>query len=178
MTKRSNPAVQPVHLVWEGWTVTVTLARDDQTGPWGIQEFACRPPDPSVNGRDMRALPFGLLLARARKQASQEARRADTHAVLAQPSDVALLTFREGKRKRTDRDYAELAVEYALLVQEGERNVPSRLAQQFGGSVSTWTNRITEARKRGMLTRLAARGEAGGTVTAKALAVLNTGRQG
>ena len=57
------------------------------------------------------------------------------------------------------------------ILETGSRTPSVELADRFGGTAGTWTNRVTEARRRGFLTPVD-RGEAGGSLTPKALTSL------
>src|SRR5215218_6769043 len=78
----------------------------------------------------------------------------------------------EAKRLATK---ASLAYEYVTLVESGTRTPSKALAERFGGTPGTWTNRVAESRKRGFLTPVD-RGEAGGALTPKALTRLGLRR--
>jgi hypothetical protein len=58
-----------------------------------------------------------------------------------------------------------------LLVQDGDRKPAKTLAERHGGASGTWTNRVAEARKRGLLTAVKS-GEAGGGLSDKAIEIL------
>ncbi|MEU8079250.1 hypothetical protein AB0B31_27865 [Catellatospora citrea] len=132
-----------------------------------------------MTSRTIRALPIGELLAEAKRAAGNLAEQTakTAHRVLANPSDYALMAFRadrRGKSERSDTDYAELALEYAILLQRGVRSPIREFADTYGGVPGTWANRISEARRRGLLTP-AKSGEAGGALTDKALELLGPG---
>ena len=79
---------------------------------------------------------------------------------------AAFLVDGRGRRKRTDEDFARLAWEYVLLVNEGDPSPAKTLSNRLGGSAAVWANRISEARRRGLLTSPEP-GEAGGHLTDK-----------
>lgn len=123
--------------------------------------------DRSFQGAEVRDLPLGALVAEARRLATRSADRGT------QPRTTVarLLEERSGRLGRDDLALAAVALEYARLVEQGERAPAKRMAEQHGGSAGTWTNRVGEARRRGYLTSVA-RGEAGGALTASGRALL------
>ncbi|WP_432485328.1 hypothetical protein [Kineococcus esterisolvens] len=159
------------------YRVAFHLSREGASGEWLAQTFTVQPEGvESLTGSSIRALPIGQLLARARSLASAAARggvskrRTGKSPRLARPSEVQLSTFlRDGRGgpARSDLDYARLALEYVLRVEDGDRAPAVSLANQYGSTPGTWTNRITEARRRGLLTPVK-RGESGGRLTEQA----------
>ncbi|MEV4483642.1 hypothetical protein [Micromonospora coxensis] len=164
----------------EAWAVGFRLTRVGPTaGEWQAAEFAVHQlgePASGLTGKSIRSLPIGELLATARRAASsQRVGMTGAKALpFVRPSDLRMapfLTDGRGRRERADEAYAGLALEYALLVEDGDRSPSKTLAEKFGGSGGTWANRIAEARRRGLLTPVRV-GEAGGALTAKALRLL------
>lgn len=128
-----------------------------------------------MTGKTIRSLPIGDLLNTARKAISSH--RTDTPQPGSGPRLMRidrLASFKtdaRGKAPRDDRAYADLALEYSFLVEDGNRSPVKALAAREGGSTGTWANRIAEARRRGFLTPVKP-GEAGGGITGAALRVL------
>lgn len=151
------------------WSVGFRLHREGSHRQWSVRELVVRREagDRSFAGNDVRDLPLGALVA--------EARRVATRSVVldAEPrtSLRTLLTERDGRLGRDDLALAAVALEYARLVEAGERAPAKQLAATFGGSAGTWTNRVAEARRRGFLSAVA-RGEAGGALTTTARGIL------
>ncbi len=59
-------------------------------------------------------------------------------------------------------------MEYVTLIQEGDRSPAKTISERMGsGSPAVWANRISEARKRGLLTEVRS-GQSGGELTEKA----------
>ncbi|GGM39975.1 hypothetical protein ACFFX1_31355 [Dactylosporangium sucinum] len=186
-SKNTWPTVEPaadgrgvfVVLRHEGQSVGFHLVPvGTQAGGWSMVTFAIQALDATVSmtSRTIRALPIGGLLTEARRAAGNRADRSAAKAFvkLARPSDARLAAFladRRGGTERTDKDYAGLALEYALLLDAGERTPVKALAARFGGMAGTWGNRIAEARRRGVLTPSKS-GQAGGGLTEKALRLL------
>lgn len=163
-----------------GFTLAPTTS--SHTGEWRAVEFNVRLLNDSttfgMTGKKIRSLPIGDLLVSARralslKRSGTQAGRIRILSAEALTAD-AMAAFQTRQRKgveRDDRAYATLALEYAFLVQDGERSPSQNLAKRFGGAPGTWANRIAEARKRGFLTAVQS-GEAGGGVTDKTLRAL------
>ena len=80
---------------------------------------------------------------------------------------------RPGRRGRPDRFYAELAREYVELLNGGSQRPTAKLAAARNYSAAHVRDAVHEARERGLLTRPATRGRAGGDLTAKAKAMLD-----
>ncbi|GAA0530792.1 hypothetical protein GCM10010172_09360 [Paractinoplanes ferrugineus] len=164
------------------WLVAFRLtASGDALGEWRLVEFAVRQAvesgTPAMSSKTIRSLPIGELLAASRKALSAQLAgpTGSTGLRLVNPSAVYLAPFLEdarGRRSRDDTDYAGLALEYAFLVQDGDRSPAKTLATKHGGASGTWANRIAEARRRGLLTPVKS-GEAGGGVTDKAMKLIN-----
>jgi hypothetical protein len=153
------------------------------TGEWRATEFNVRllsdPTSFGMTGKKIRSLPIGDLLTSARRALSERLSgdaagrtlRIISPSELAADAMAAFQTRRRSGVERDDRAYATLALEYAFLVQDGDRSPSQTLAKRFGGAAGTWANRIAEARKRGFLTPVQS-GEAGGSVTDKTLRAL------
>jgi hypothetical protein len=162
----------------EDWRVGFRLTHD-KPGPWEMVEFAALYTGTGAATAEMlRRLPLGALLRTARSLVSHpfDSRTVeDPKSVkLVGVTEAALAPFLvdgRGKRKRTDEDFARLAWEYFLLVQEGDPSPAKTLSERLGGSAAVWANRISEARRRGLLTS-PERGEAGGHLTETADALL------
>ena len=153
------------------WRAGFHLSRPPGSALWRMEEFATLYVGQGVAAAEgIRRLPIGGLLARARKLVSQ-ARPKATPGPFTSPSNLALAGFREsgrGRGRRTDRDFAELAMEYVMLIQEGDRSPAKTISERTGGgSPAVWANRISEARKRGLLTEVRP-GQSGGELTEKA----------
>ncbi|MEU4155726.1 hypothetical protein [Actinoplanes sp. NPDC026670] len=56
-----------------------------------------------------------------------------------------------GRNGRRDIDYARLAREYVDLVKQGEHPLRGLVAE-YGSTATRWSNRVSEARKRGVIT--------------------------
>jgi hypothetical protein len=148
-------------------------------GEWRATDFALHQVQPSgafgVTGKTIRSLPIGDLLTSARKAISSS--RTGTPApgsglrLMRIDRLAAFKTDARGKAPRDDRAYAELALEYSFIVEDGNRSPVKALAAREGGSAGTWANRIAEARRRGFLTPVKP-GEAGGGITEAALRLL------
>jgi len=121
----------------------------------------------------VRELPLGALIEEARRLATKSA----VPDLRARPvTDLAaLLAERNGRFGSDDAALAALAYEYVSIVETGSRTPSRVLAERFGGAAGSWTNRVGEARARGFLTSVE-RGEAGGSLTPKALSRLGISR--
>jgi len=124
--------------------------------------------------QDVRNLPIGKLLAQARNLVSGSLAVPSTVVAGIEFVDIdsgrlaAFLVDGRGGPKRTDADYAKLALVYALLVESGSRSPAKALHERHGhGSPAVWANRVSDARKRGLLSKIPS-GESGGHLTAKA----------
>lgn len=159
----------------DDWDVGLRLHRQGSYRRWNVLEIAVRPRggQESISGNDVRELPLGALIKEARRLATKSA----APDVNARPSlDLAaLLDARENRFGSDDDVLAALAYEYVSIVETGSRTPSKALAERFGGTPGTWTNRVSEARARGFLTPVE-RGEAGGSLTPKALGRLGISR--
>lgn len=155
--------------VADDWSVGVRLHREGSHRQWSVRELVVRrgAGDRSFHGADVRDLPLGALVSEARRLAT---RSVDPGA---EPRTTVgrLLEERSGRLGRDDLALAAVALEYARLVEQGERAPAKHMAARHGGSPGTWTNRVAEARRRGYLTPVA-QGEAGGALTASGRALL------
>jgi hypothetical protein len=159
------------------WAVAFRLRRQSgRQGQWDMTEMSARfTGKGSATAQDLRSLPLGELLGRARALTEggpdgvPVTQIAGTSFVSVDALRLApFLTDGRGRGKRSDADFAGLAVEYALLVGEGNAAPAKSLSERHGhGSPATWANRITEARRRGLLTKVKP-GQSGGSLTAKA----------
>lgn len=159
----------------EDWGVGVRLHRRGTHRQWNVCEITVRLMDSqsSISGNDVRELPLGALLSEAKRLATKDSLAA---APPAPRHDLAeLLEQSGGTFGSGDAALAALAFEYVSLVESGTRTPSKALAERFGGSAGTWTNRVAESRKRGFLTPVD-RGEAGGALTPKALSTLGLRR--
>lgn len=113
--------------------------------------FAPAPGEPLTPTR-IHAAPVGALFAEAREEVVRVRREVGEYV---SPSPARLdpfLTPRRGVPLR-DEDFAQLALEYVLLVDDGDRSPARTLSTKYGnGSPGQWSNRIGEARRRGLLT--------------------------
>ncbi|MET1037645.1 MAG: hypothetical protein ABW075_05180 [Aeromicrobium sp.] len=155
----------------DDWDVGLRLHRRTSYRTWNVLEIAVRlrGGQESISGNDVRELPLGALIEEARRLATKSARPD----VAARPAVdlAALLEARDNRFGSDDDALAALAFEYVSIVETGSRTPSVELAGRFGGSPGTWTNRVSEARRRGFLTPVD-RGEAGGSLTPKALSTL------
>jgi hypothetical protein len=159
----------------DDWGVGVRLHRRGTHRQWNVREITLRLMDSesSISGNDVRELPLGALLSEARRLATKDSLASPPpapHVDLAQVLEQNDGTFGSG-----DDALAALAFEYVSLVESGTRTPSKLLAERFGGTAGTWTNRVAESRKRGFLTAVD-RGEAGGALTPKALSTLGLRR--
>ncbi|WP_332666560.1 hypothetical protein [Aeromicrobium sp.] len=160
----------------DDWGVGVRLHRRGTHRQWNVREITLRLMDAEagISGNDVRELPLGALLSEAKRLATKDS--------LASPPPAPRLRLTElleqsgGRFGSGDDVLAALAFEYVSLVESGVRTPSKALAERFGGSAGTWTNRVAEARKRGFLTPVD-RGEAGGALTPKALSTLGLRRE-
>lgn len=160
----------------ESWRVGFRLVRaGDRPGPWEMTEFATLyTGSESATAEMLRRLPLGELLRQARRlvsdpldnvpvQRAGRLRLVDLDAAGLAP----FLSDGRGRTKRTDEDFARLAWQYLLLVWDGDRTPAKTLSERHGhGSPAVWSNRISEARRRGLL-RSAQTREAGAHLTDK-----------
>ena len=162
----------------DDWKVGFRLIHD-RPGPWQMTEFsAVYTGDGSATAEMLRRLPLGDLLRRARRAVSRPTDDQPVQSTkLFRPSDIdamrlaAFLVDGRGRRKRTDEDFAQLAMVYLLLVTDGDPAPAKSLSERHGGSPAVWANRISEARRRGLLTSPQP-GAAGGYLTDKGEAIL------
>ena len=160
------------------WRVGFRLTHD-KPGPWEMLEFsALYTGDGAATAEMLRRLPLGALLRKARGLVSHPFDyRPVENPELVRIVDIedmqlaAFLVDGRGRRKRTDEDFAWLAWAYLSLVSEGDAAPAKTLSERHGGSPAVWANRISEARRRGLLTSPEP-GAAGGHLTDKGEAVL------
>jgi hypothetical protein len=120
-------------------------------GDWECFEFTMRSRGATrLTGRSLRDAPHATHIEHARAALRQHARSSEVQ-VFATPGKPpsSFLVARQGRSARSDRDYAELA--RALMSFENPAQVPKIWAARYGGSIGTWRNRVTEARRRGFL---------------------------
>lgn len=151
------------------WLVGFHLTCDRGQGLWEADAFTVRPAGHGrvINGSAVRSIPVGELLARARVLVSAASRGPTPLVDVSRVHLEPFLRDARGRAARTDEDYAHLALEYALRVRDGDRAPSVSLARQYGSTPGTWTYRIHDARKRGLLTETK-RGQSGGLLTEKA----------
>lgn len=158
------------------WRVGFRLTRGTEgSGRWEMTQFAAvYTGTGSATAEALRRLPIGALLREARRLVSPlpvgmtltagGTRIFDLGATRLAP----FLADGRGRSRRTDEDFTGLALEYVLLVESGDRSPAKTLSEQYGhGSSAVWANRISEARRRGLLTDVRP-GESGGRLTDKA----------
>lgn len=171
-TELSDDGSRLVALRHGDWRVAFRLTSADGR-TWDVTEFGTLHDGGGLSGMEpLRRLPLGQLLTDARRLAGDPAPGG-----LAQTSSTArslapFLDDGRGRGSRPDRDLAWLAYEYVMLLQEGHRSPARAISEKVGGgSPQVWTDRITEARRRGLLT-MSRPGVAGGELTEKALTLL------
>ena len=155
----------------DDWRVGFRLMHR-RPGPWEMVEFsALYTGKGSTTAEELRRLPLGALLRRARGLVSGSVDQGPAATSgrlrivdLDRANLAAFLVDGRGRQKRTDEDFARLAWEYVLLVNEGDPSPAKTLSERLGGSAAVWANRISEARRRGLLTTPQP-GEAGGQLT-------------
>ncbi len=160
------------------WRVGFRLTHN-KPGPWEMVEFGALYTGAGAATAEMlRRLPLGALLRQARGLVSHpfddrpvEDPKKIKIVDLLEMALAPFLVDGRGRQKRTDEDFARLAWEYVLLVHEGDPSPAKTLSERLGGSAAVWANRISEARRRGLLTSPEP-GEAGGHLTDKAEALL------
>lgn len=160
----------------DSWRVGFRLVRaGERPGPWEMVEFATLYTGRgSATAEMLRRLPLGELLQQARSLVSDPLDNVPVQKIgkieLVDLDAVHLAPFLvdgRGQAKRTDEDYAWLAWEYLMLVWQGDRTPAKRLSERHGhGSPAVWSNRISEARRRGLLKKATTR-ESGAHLTEK-----------
>lgn len=153
--------------VADDWGVGFRLHRRGSHRQWNVREVTLRllDADASITGNDVRELPLGTLLSEARRLATRSAD--GTRIGLGSQGLAEVLARRDGTFGSSDEALLALAFEYVSLVEAGDRAPSKVLAERFGGTAGTWTNRVGKARSRGFLTEVG-RGEAGGALTLQA----------
>lgn len=161
----------------EGWLLGLRLLPEGDVFPVVETTFLAMD-DHEADGLTtgvLRDVPLGEIIKKARFDAAAVRRVVSDEA--AARVEEWLASWRVGARgsraKRPNLAYAALAARYVELVREGERAPAAILARQLGMSAVTVSQRVREARERGLLTRTAA-GTAGGELTPKALGLLAT----
>jgi hypothetical protein len=154
--------------------VGARLAQMAPGEPWTLVETATlAAPGEALTPEMVRRVRLGDLLARARRYAEGGADASPS--VLSSPSEIDLAEFTSGRRgvPISDHAYARLALHYVLMVREGNRKPAQTLSDQLGhGSPNQWTQRVREARRRGLLSP-ATPGEPGGVLTDAAMELLD-----
>ncbi len=160
----------------DSWRVGFRLVRvGGGPGPWEVAEFGTLyTGTESVTAEMLRRLPLGELLRQARSlvadpldnvpvQRVGSLRFVDLDAAQLAP----FLVDGRGQPRRTDEDYAQLAWVYLGLVWQGDRTPAKTISERHGhGSPAVWSNRISEARRRGLLKQARTR-ESGAHLTKK-----------
>ena len=134
-------------------------------------------PPGGLRTRRLRSIEFGALLAQVRARVQAELASDDTGTV--EPFARWLrkdLRKRPGRRGRSDLDYARLAYEYEQVFMEGSTTPVIELAKRLKLSRSRVRDLLHEARRRELLSRKG-EGQAGGTLTEKAKALLESERK-
>lgn len=157
----------------DDWGIGMRLHRRGTHRQWNIREITLRMIDAqsSISGYDVRELPLGALISEARRIATKSVATESASPTI---NLVEFLEQNDGRFGSGDVALAALAYEYVSLVEAGTRTPSKSLAERFGGSAATWTNRVAQSRKRGFLTPVE-RGEAGGALTPKARKRLGLG---
>ncbi|MDN4175572.1 hypothetical protein QWY28_21595 [Nocardioides sp. SOB77] len=155
-----------------GWLVSdarVGMRLTDKPSEPSLTEVAFVPAedDGGLTPTAVRAVALGALYAQAREDVAVSRRQVGEFTSPDRVRLDAFLTPRRGVPLR-DKDYAGLAQEYAFLVEDGDRSPARTLSAKYGnGSPGQWSNRIGEARRRGLLTP-GERGKPSGELTDKA----------
>jgi hypothetical protein len=157
----------------EKWSIGFRLRWHGGRGQWVMADLLVRcDGDEGATAEQVRRLPLGGLLDRARGMAVIAPRAGSPFVKLDKLNLAPFLTSGHHGLRRTDRDYALLALEYVFLIEDGDPSPAKTLSEKHGhGSPSVWANRIRDARRRGLLTPTK-RGQPGGQLTAKAAEVL------
>ncbi len=129
----------------EGWRVGFRLTARGRRAA----EVGFRPPDPIAGLDQLRQLPLGELLQKARRLAAP----AVSPSPFRRPTEVHLQSWqKEGRgRGRSDEPYAWLALEYVARWTAGEPSPARAISERVGGLPKVWSNRIRQAWKRGLL---------------------------
>lgn len=130
------------------------------------------PPDGGdLTGKAVRSMPLGALIKLAREKSADRGPSKGADSPFGDVVAGVLRGFGSDvrARDRTDTDFARLADQYLHMVERGDRSPSKTLATRFAGtplaaSPRTWSNRIAEARSRGLLSSRGS-GEAGGELS-------------
>lgn len=156
--------------------IRVALRRPHALSPWLVREsgFTWLRDDGEINAQMIRGLHLGDYLARAKEAATNASSKSTRQGRLLRPSDIDLLEAFATRGPKSDRDYAQLALRYVLLVQAGDSKPAETIAAETGHGTSArvWANRIGEARNKRRLLTAVKQGQSGGELTPKALNLL------
>jgi hypothetical protein len=152
---------------------------DGRVRPHGMSRRTS-PDAPAVTARLLHRVPVGAIQDAARRAFRRYAELDDrVMRGLASPAVAELSrriagSARPGRRGRPDREYAELAAAYVHVLETSPHPVQA-LAEKLAFSPSTVANMLSEARRRGLLTRPSTPGQPGGELTPRARDVLDEG---
>lgn len=147
------------------------VAREESLLPDLLERPGGDTPLAEVTVRALRQVPFGAIDAAARQHirgtlGAAEVKALGPPVVDDTPRLTAAFTARKpGLPGRPDSYYLKFAVKYVELLGTGA--VIRHLAEEFDTSPATMRNLISEARRRGLLTRPPVKGRAEGRLTAK-----------
>jgi hypothetical protein len=131
------------------YRASVTLAESlPGAGDWSVASVTVTATDGSALTADrLRNFGWAGVLEAARRQATDIAR--DHGPRFARPSDppAAFRVSRQGRAKRTDRDYAELAAAYLAVPPDQRRKAVARWSEQFGRTPGRWRADMVKASK-------------------------------
>jgi hypothetical protein len=130
---RENGLRVRIHLVDENGALTATEVTVSSAASQGLAASA------------LSRAPYAKWIRAAKDEASRQR----PGGRLKRVSDLHLTPFLEdgrGKARRSDRDYANLAHLYVLRG-ESSRSLARDLATRHGGSIQTWRNRLTKAKR-------------------------------
>lgn len=166
--------------------VTVPVAGSPGWNATWVFEVFTRPPRPvELHVRPAKGAPPAVLTARTIRQlriedglraCSARLRAEGADQLFGVTFDEQVLRRRPGRAGRGDYEYAALAAEYVDLCTAGDRSPVKTMAERHAFSRSQINNLISEARRRELLTREGA-GRVGGSLTRKAMEVLERGQR-
>jgi hypothetical protein len=126
------------------------------------------PPPGGISTRMLRKYPLGRIEANARRYLAEHDQ---LHAEVPDWSEQA--HTRPGRRGRADLFYAQIAADYVAALDSGASAPVSAAADRRHLARTTVRNMLSEARRRGLLTRPTKRGAADGSLTPKAQDLLS-----
>lgn len=126
------------------------------------------PPPGGITTRMLRRYPLGRIEANARRYLAEHD---ELH--LEVPDWSAQAHTRPGRRGRADLFYAQIAADYVAALDSGASAPVSAVADRRHLARTTVRNMLSEARRRGLLTRPTRRGTADGSLTRKARDLLS-----